>query len=421
MKIEDKMTPIHPRHSLIRLLASGLFCAFGVCAYLTIPPGSSAGASSAGQPKKAQSGAKSKKEKLLIYVGTYTDTTSKGIYILNMDKSTGELTLVGSMSGSPHPTFLALHPNHKFLYAVNEIGNYQGKKAGAVSAFAIAPGTGLLTALNQQSSGGDGPCHITVDSQGKNVLVANYGGGSVACLPIHADGTLGEATTFIQDEGSSANPNRQEGPHAHSMTLDAANRFAIAADLGIDKVLIYRFDASKGTLTPNDPAFASTAPGAGPRHFAFHPNGRYAYVINELNSTVTAFRYDSGKGSLSEIETLSTLPADFPGANNTTAEVLIHPSGKFLYGSNRGHNSIVIYRIDPATGKLTLIGHESTQGKTPRNFSLDPSGTFLLAANQDTNNIVVFRLDPKTGKLTPTGHSIEVPKPVCINMMSLPR
>jgi len=227
---------------------------------------------------------------------------------------------------------------------------------------------------------------------------------------------VGKHTAFEQHQGSSANPQRQEGPHAHEFVLDADNHFAFSPDLGLDKILIYKYDAAKGTITANDPPYATVAPGSGPRHLSFHPNGRWAYVINEILSTVTAFHYDSKKGALTEFQTVSTLPADFTG-ESSTAEIEVSPNGKFLYGSNRGHNSIAIFSIDPASGKLTLIGHQSTQGKTPRNFAIDPTGTYLLAANQDSDNVVVFRMDSETGKLTPTGNEIQVSMPVCIAMM----
>ncbi|MCS6863066.1 MAG: lactonase family protein, partial [Abditibacteriales bacterium] len=312
--------------------------------------------------------------KLMVYVGTYTGTKSKGIYVFEMDYTSGAVSPARLAGEAIHPSFLAIHPNGRFLYAVGEVSDFAGKKSGGVSAFAIDASTGHLTLLNQQSSGGAGPCHLVVDNAGKNVLVANYGGGSVAVLPIQADGTLREASCFIQHTGKSVNPQRQEAPHAHSINLDAANRFAFVADLGLDKVLIYRFDAAKGTLTPNDPPAATVAPGAGPRHFAFHPSGRYAYVINEMGNTVTAFHYDAQKGILTEIQTLSTLPQGYTDVSHT-AEVQVHPSGKFLYGSNRGHDSIAIYSIDQNTGRLSLVNIVSTQGKTPRNFGIDPTGT----------------------------------------------
>ncbi len=358
--------------------------------------------------------------KMIVYIGTFTNTTSKGIYIYNMDVATGQLTPAGVGPQTRDPSFLAVAPSHKYLYAVNEISDYEGKPTGAVSAFAIAPKTGALTLLNQQSSMGTGPCFVSLDAKGKNALVANYAGGSIACLPIGADGSLKPASASIQHQGAGADPVKQTGPHAHSINLDAANHYAFAADLGLDKIFVYRFDASKGTLTPGATPYASTAPVSGPRHFAFGAGGHYAYVINELNSTVTAFQYQSGQGVLKEIQTISTLPEGYTDPNSG-AQIVVHPSGKFLYASNRGHNSIVIYAIDGDTGMLRLVGHESTQGKTPRNFEIDPTGAYLLAANQDTDNVVVFRVDAQTGKLTPTGQTLDIPRPVCVKFLPVSR
>jgi 6-phosphogluconolactonase len=364
--------------------------------------------------------AEPKMERLRVYVGTYTQRGSKGIYRFDFDPASGKLTSRAVAAEAKNPSFVAIDPNQRFLFAVSEVDNIDGKSSGAVNAFAIDRGTGDLTLLNQQPSGGAGPCHLVVDRAGKHVLVANYGGGSVAVLPIASDGRLGKATAFIQHTGSGPNPQRQERPHAHSINLDAANRFAVVADLGLDKLFVYRFDAAKGTLTPNEPPYVSIAPGSGPRHFAFHPNGRNAYVINELASTVTAFHYDSDRGILEPLQTISTLPSDFKG-KNYTAEVQVHPSGRFLYGSNRGHNSIAVFAIDPATGKLTATGHQSGQIKTPRNFGIDPTGSHLLVANQDSDSIVVFRIDAAIGELRPTGITAEVPVPVCVKMMPIPR
>jgi 6-phosphogluconolactonase len=380
--------------------------------------------------------AEPKMDKLWVYVGTYTQKESKGIYRFQLDPATGNLTGRALAAEAKNPSFVAIHPNHRFLYAVSEVENLDGKRTGGVSAFAIDPGTGDLRRLNEQPSGGAGPCHLVVDRAGKHVLVANYGGGSASVLPIEPDGRLGKATAFVQHQGSGPNPRRQEGPHAHSINLDAADRFAVVADLGLDKVFVYRFDPLKGTLTANDPPSVSVAPspyplpqsqggegrvrGAGPRHFAFHPNNRNAYVINEIASMVTAFRYDAERGVLEPLQTVSTLPKGFSG-NNSTAEVQVHPSGKFLYGSNRGHNSIAIFAIDPMTGRLSPVGHQSDQIKTPRNFGIDPTGSYLLVANQDSDSIVVFRIDPQTGELRPTGTRVEVPIPVCVKMMPIPR
>jgi 6-phosphogluconolactonase len=360
-------------------------------------------------------------DKFYVYVGTYADPSSQGIYIYELDLASGALTPVGGISNISNPSFLAIHPNRRFLYAVNEVESFGGERSGAVSAFSIQPETGQLTFLNQQSSHGTGPCHLIVDSQGKNVLVANYGSGSVAVLPVAADGRLQPATSWKQHVGSSVDKSRQEGPHAHSINLDAANHFALAADLGLDKILVYRYDADQGTLTPDTPPFGTVPPGSGPRHLAFHPNGHYAYVVNEMHCTVTALHYDAQHGTLKEFQTLSTLPAGTAIGNSSGAEIQVHPSGKFLYSSNRGQNSIALFAIDQQTGKLHYEGEASTEGKTPRNFSLDPTGTYLLAANQDSDSIVVFRVDSHTGHLKPTGQVIQVPKPVCIKMLPIAR
>jgi 6-phosphogluconolactonase len=352
----------------------------------------------------------------LIYVGTSGGAKSKGIYAGRMDARTGALSPFSLAAESPNPSFVTIHANNRFLYAVNAISNFRGKNSGSVSAFAIDRATGKLTPLNQQSSGGAGPCHLVVDHTGKHVLAANYGGGSVCVLPIKEDGSLGEATTFIQHQGSSVNPKRQDGPHAHGIYLDAGNRFAFVPDLGMDKVMIYKFDAAKGLLTANDPAFATIKPGSGPRHLAFHPSERFAYVISELSSTLTAFACDTKRGVLKELQTVSTLPEDFKG-ESTTAEVEVHPSGKFAYGSNRGHDSIAVFTIDQKTGRLTFVERTATQGKIPRNFGIDPTGKFLVAANQATDNLVVFRVDAKTGQLTPTGSAVESPAPICVKFV----
>jgi 6-phosphogluconolactonase len=349
---------------------------------------------------------------LLVYIGTYTGAKSKGIYVSRLDAATGKLSPPELAAETKSPSFLAVHPNRRFLYVAGEMSDFAGKKAGAVSAFSIDAKTGKLTLLNQQPSGGTGPCHLAVDQTGKCVLVANYTSGSIAALPIQSDGLLAEPTATIQHHGSSMNPQRQEGPHAHYITTDPANHFALACDLGLDQVLVYRLDSSKGSLAPNDPPAASVKPGSGPRHLAFHPTGRWLYVINEMGSSLTVFAYDSKRGALRELQTLSTLPEKFDG-QNTCAEVQAHPSGKFVYGSNRGHHSIAVFAVDQKTGKLTLVEHQPTQGKTPRHFGLDPAGKWLLAENQDSDSIIVFRVDSKTGRLTPTGQTLEVGAPVC--------
>jgi 6-phosphogluconolactonase len=352
----------------------------------------------------------------LVYVGTYTGAKSKGIYAYRMDMASGAISSLGLVAETPNPTFLEIAPNNQFLYAVNEIDDFEGKAAGAVSAFSIDAATGKLSFLNQQSSGGRGPCHLALDREGKNVLVANYGGGSIESLPIQADGRLGTAAVFLQHSGKSIDAVRQTGPHAHCMTLDGANHFAFVCDLGLDKIMAYRFDASQGTLAANDPAFATTKPGAGPRHMIFGPDGRQAYVINELNSTIVRYAYDAARGRLAELQTVPLLPDDFKGTS-TAAEIAVHPSGKFLYGSNRGDESIAVFAIEPASGKLTLVERVSTQGKTPRNFAIDPTGKFLFAANQNSGTVVVFNLDASTGKLEPSGKMLEAPSPVCVKFV----
>lgn len=356
-----------------------------------------------------------------VYVGTYTrGSDSQGIYQLRLDYETGKLTHVGITENVVNPSFLAIHPSRDYLYAVNEIGDYQGKKSGAVSSFAINTKTGKLNFLNQQSSKGAAPCHLVVDATGKYVLIANYTGGNICSLPIQKNGKLSKSASFVQHSGSSINTARQTAPHAHSINLDKQNQHAVVADLGIDQLLVYRFNASDGSLTPNSPPGIKMKPGAGPRHFTFHPTGKWGYVINELNLTITAMDYDAKHGSFSEIQTISTVPEGTGFKGNSTAEVQVHPSGKFLYGSNRGPNSLAIYKIDQQTGKLTSLGFQSTGGTIPRNFKIDPTGKYLLAANQNTNNVVVFKIDLETGLLQKTGHEIKVPKPVCIKFLPIP-
>ena len=356
--------------------------------------------------------------KFRVYVGTYTGPKSRGIYLLELDASTGTLTSKGIAAEADNPSFLAIDPSKRFLYAVNEISNFEGTSAGSVTAFSIDSKTGLLTQINRQSTRGAGPCHLSVVRDGKVLLVANYGGGSVAAFPLRTDGSVGPASSFIQHEGASVDPGRQKEPHAHSIQIDRNERFVVAADLGLDRVFVYRLKTEPVELSPNAPPFARIAPGSGPRHFAFHPDRTHAYVINELKSTVTAFGYDSERGALTEFQTISTLPEGFTGSSYT-ADIHIHPSGKFLYGSNRGHDSIAVFLVDPVTGRLTAKGQVPTEGKTPRNFAIDPTGRFLLAENQDSDSIVVFQIDPKSGVLTPTGQSVTVPSPVCVKFVPI--
>jgi len=358
--------------------------------------------------------------KYLVYVGTYTgeDTKSKGIYAFRYDAATAQVTPLGLAAETTSPSFVAVHPNGKFLYAVNEVGNYKGPNSGGVSAFSIDRATGKLTFLNELPSRGADPCYITVDKTGNFVLVANYTGGSVIVYPILKDGSLGEASAFVQHTGHGPNAERQEGPHAHSIDLSPDNRFAFVDDLGLDELLVYKFDAAKGSLSPNDPPFAKLDPGAGPRHFALRPDGKFAYVISEMGRSVTVFSNDAASGTLQRLQTVTTLPKDFTGRNDD-AEIEVLPSGKFLYASNRGHESIAVFAIDSRKGTLTTVEIASTQGKEPRSFEIDPTGKLLFAANQKSDNIVVFKIDAKTGKLTPTGQVLDVASPVCVKFVAL--
>jgi 6-phosphogluconolactonase len=356
-------------------------------------------------------------KELLLYVGTYTGakSPSEGIYVYRMDLSTGELVWAHTVKDVVSPSFLTIDPTKRFLYAVNEVGEFKGKKGGGVTAFAIDSATGDLKKLNEQGATGV-PCYVSVHPSGRFVLAANYGGGSLVVYPVNADGSLGPQSDYVQHAGKGGDPKRQDGPHAHAIMPDAAGNYFFAPDLGIDRVMIYKLNLKTGKLISN--GAAATRPASGPRHFDFHPSGKYAYVINELDSTVTAFTYNAAKGELKEIQSLSTLPAGFNGTNYC-ADLHVHPSGKFLYGSNRGHDSIVAFAIDAATGKLSFIGHQLTLGKWPRNFGIDPTGAFLLAANQNTNNVSIFRIDSASGKLSETGKIVEIPSPVCLRFLSV--
>lgn len=389
---------------------NGMTRAHLLCALLCLLPFVSLNVSSA-SPQKG---------KYLFYVGTYTEngSKSKGIYAYRYDAASQEITPLGLAAETRNPSWVAIHPNGRFLYAVNEVQNYNGPNSGGVSAFSIDRNTGKLTFLNEVSSRGADPCYVTVDGTGKYVLVANYTGGSVAVFPVLENGRLGDALGFVQHTGHGPNPKRQEGPHAHSIDLSPDNRFVMVDDLGLDELLVYKFDASKGTLTPNDPPFAKLDPGAGPRHFALDPSGKFAYVISEMHSTVTAFSADLKAGTFRPLQTISALPEGFKGPNDD-AEIEVHPSGKFLYGSNRGHDSITVFAIDSGKGTLALVEHASTSGKTPRNFAIDPAGKLLFAANQESDNIIVFHIDEKTGKLTPTGKVLEVGQPVCVKFLTV--
>lgn len=348
----------------------------------------------------------------LAYFGTYTGQKSKGIYVARFDAKTGKFSAPEWAADTRNPSFLAIHPNHRWLYAAGEVDSFGGKPGGVVGAFRIDPKSGRLERINEQPSGGAGPCHVAVDHTGKCLLVANYGSGSVAVLPIDAEGRLGTGTS-IQHHGSSINPQRQEGPHAHFIIPDPGNQFALACDLGLDKVLVYRLNPEQPSLVANTPPCVSLKPGSGPRHLVFAPNGRFVYVINEMGSSITTFSYDAHAGSLKELETHSTLPPEFRG-QNSCAEIQVHPSGKFIYGSNRGHNSIAVFRVNPKDGRLQRTECVSVGGKTPRHFAIDPSGKWLLAENQDSDGVASFAIDSATGHLTTTGETTEVGAPVCL-------
>jgi 6-phosphogluconolactonase len=354
---------------------------------------------------------------LALYVGTYTSGTSEGIYLYRLDLSDGSLKHAGTTAGVVNPSYLTLDHSRRFLYAVNEVEEFGGAASGAVSAFAVDRKTGALRFLNQRASKGGAPCYVSVAATGRFVLVANYVGGNVAVLPVQRDGGLGEAVDVEQHEGSGPDRERQEEAHAHFITLDGENRFAYACDLGTDKVMVYRFDRRTGSLTPNAPPSVSSKPGAGPRHLAFHPRARFVYVLNELDSTVTAFAHDAARGTFRELQTLSALPRGFAVAN-TGADIHITPDGRFLYASNRGHDSLACFEVNARTGALRPIGHTPTEGKTPRNFVIDPTGRFLLVANQKSDNIVVLSLDSRTGALRPTGQTARVPSPVCLKLVA---
>jgi 6-phosphogluconolactonase len=362
--------------------------------------------------------AEAARQKYIFYVGTYTDHGSMGIYAYRFDSASGESTSLGLAAESTAPSFLAIASSGQFLYAVNEISQFNGQPAGAVSAFAIQPKTARLTLLNQVPSRGEGPAHIALDRSGKYALVSNYDRGSIAIFPVLEDGRLGESTAFVQHKGSSVNKKRQEGPHAHAAVFSPDNRFVIVADLGLDQLLVYRFDAAAGTLG-SDPQIVRAVPGAGPRHLAFDATGRYLYVINEMQSTVVAYAYDAAHGTLSGLQIVSALPKGF-ARSSEAAEIEMHSSGKFLFASNRGDDSIAVFAVNAKDGRLTPVEIDSTGGKTPRNFVLDPTGAWLLAANQDSDDIVVFRVNTSTGHLSRSGPELHVPSPVCVRFVPAP-
>lgn len=356
--------------------------------------------------------------KQLVFVGTYTGAKSKGIHAFRLDATSGQLDPLGVVAETPSPSFVALHPDGRHLYAAGEVGEFRGKASGVITAFSIDRETARLTKLNEVASGGAAPCHVSVDKTGRVVMAANYTGGSVISFPVKPDGSLGEAASFIQHAGSSVNKARQGEPHAHSINPSPSSKLAVAADLGTDQVFVYRLDGATAMLTPNKFPFVRLKPGSGPRHTAFHPKGRYLYVINEMLCTVAVFAWEQDLGELVEVQTVSTLPdGESVRPEYSTAEVQVHASGRFLYGSNRGHNTIAAFKVDGDKGTLTPIGHFPTGGRTPRNFGIDPSGRWLLAANQDSDGITVFRIDKGSGKLEDTGRKLQVGSPVCVKFL----
>ncbi len=354
-----------------------------------------------------------------IYIGTYARAGGKGIYQLNLHPETGALAQPQLAVDVVDPPFLAIHPGGRLLYSSGQMADADGNVIGAVNAYSLDPTTGRLTLLNQQPSCGPRtPCHVSVDRTGRFALATNYPNGAVAVFPIEADGRLGLMTGFAQHHGASMNPARQEGPHTHSINMDPTNQWALVCDLGLDKVFVYRLDTNCGALIPNDPPAIELAPGSGPRHLAFHPNGKFVFVLNEIFSTVTALAWNSEKGTATEIQTASLLPPGMKLADSIAADVQVHPSGEFLYASNRGHDSLAMFAVDPATGKLSYLGDQPSAGKTPRNFGIDPTGRWLVEAHQDSDTVCVFRIDTSSGKLHLTDYKVQIPSPVCVKFYS---
>ena len=355
----------------------------------------------------------------IMYVGTYTRTEphvqgrAEGIYVYRLHHDSGELHHLSTAPGVMNPSFLVVDSGRRYLYAVEEIGEYEGRPGGAVTAFAVDPGTHALTRINSQATHGGAPCYVSIDASGHWLLAANYGGGNVSVLPIAEDGSLGPATSVVQHHGPSLH---HDGPHPHSIVPDPAGRYVLVPDCGLDRVYVYRLDTTRGALVEHDVPWAELLPASGPRHLAFHPDGAYLYCINERGSSVTALAYDAERGILREIQTLSTLPQGFTG-KNACADIHLDPSGRYLYGSNRGHNSIAIFAVEAETGEMRPVGHVPTGGRTPRNFAVDPTGRYLFAANQDTDTVVTFAIDPVTGTLTPAGPVASIPTPVCLHIV----
>lgn len=349
----------------------------------------------------------------VVYVGTFADRGSQGLYVFAFDRTTGRLTELQTVSDREGPNFQALHPHGDYLYSVSGEAFSDATDHGTITAYRVDRQTGRLTQINEQSVEGQGPAHVSVDPQGRFAYVSNYGAGNLSVFAIDEDGSLSEAVDVVEHEGSSVNEQRQSRPHVHSIIPSADGRFVYVSDLGMDRIMIYAVDPSTGTLTPAETPYAENTPGSGPRHFRIHPNGQFAYSAEELSSTVAAFDVDRSTGKLTPIQRVSMLPDGFDG-ENTAADIHISPDGRFLYASNRGHDSLVIYEIDETSGRLSLVGHEPTRGGHPRNFMMDQQGEFVLVANRDDDNVVVFRRDTATGKLSYTGEQAHVPMAVCV-------
>jgi len=357
-------------------------------------------------------------KEMWVFFGTHKDQPGHGFSVARFDTRTGSLTTPQFLVQAANPGFFVIHPDGKHIYVANEVDTFQGQPTGFVSAYAVDPATAQMTLLNEQPSAGAGTAYLSLDRTNHYLLVANYGGGTIAAFALNADGSIGKQTAFFQHTGSSVNPDRQSKAHPHSIRMDPTNRFALVPDLGLDKIFIYRFDASDGSLTPNDPPFVTVTPGSGPRHFDFDPAGKFVYVMNEMASRVKVFAWDSSRGVLTELQTISSLPDDFTGTN-TSAEIRVHPSGRFLYCTNRGDNTIAAFAVDSATGLLTFIERVSTQGKTPRNFDFDPTAHWLLVSNMDSDNVLVYKIDLATGKLIPHGAPVSAPNPFAVRFLPI--
>lgn len=341
-----------------------------------------------------------------VYFGSHSNRPGAGFSLARFNTDTGVLTKPSLLLEAKEPAYFVFHPDGRHLYTCNS------GAPGGLSAYSVDPRTGALTLLNRVLAGGDDTSYISLDRTNRYALVANYNGGNIAVFALKPDGSIGDWTSFVQHTGKSVHPQRQTKAYAHAIVVSADNRFVLVPDLGVDKLFVYRFDEKTGKLTANEPAFVTLPPGSGPRHVKFHPNGRWVYLINEMGSTVVGYEWDGAKGTLTEFQSISTLPADFTGTS-TCAEVEVHPNGKFLYGSNRGHDSLVAFSIDAATGRLTVIGHTPSGGRTPRNFAFDPTAKWILCTNHNSNNAVVFRVDEATGRLTQQGEPVSVPAPFC--------